>query len=136
MLKMSAIKFDLVSTFAFKRDRGLNIYTFEGFHICAISIPIQLRTEFESLPLISKVILTINENALINLSGFLFSVPLHCGPLLVALQCQEIQLKNLITWKWPEIPTMSILLVQTLVQTGVIRPCCTSAFKKNVKHFH
>lgn len=63
MIKMSAIKFDLISTFDFERDGDLNIYKFEGFHVCALSILIQLRTEFESLRLISKVILTINENA-------------------------------------------------------------------------
>lgn len=62
-LKISEIKFDLVSTFGFKRDGGLNNYKFEGLHICAVSVLIQLRTKFESLPLISKVILTINENA-------------------------------------------------------------------------
>lgn len=72
MLKMSATKSDLVSAFGFRRDGGLNTQKFEGFHICAVSILIQLRTELESLPLIGKVILTINENAQINLSGFLF----------------------------------------------------------------
>lgn len=76
MFKMSEIKFDLVSTFGFKRDGGLNTHTFEGFHICAVSILIQLRTGFESLPLLSKVILTMNDNAWINLSSFLFSVTL------------------------------------------------------------
>lgn len=134
MLKMSAIKFDLFSTFDLERGGGLNIYKFEGFHVCAVSILIKLRTEFESLPLIIKVILTINENAWINLSGFLFSVPLHCGHLTVVLQCQEIVLKSLITWKWQEVPTMRVLLVQR-TQTRVIRPCCTSLLRRMLSIF-
>lgn len=76
MIEMSEIKFDLVSTFGFKRDGDLNTHKFEGFHICAVSILIHLRTGFESLPLLSKVILTMNDNAWINLPGFLFSVTL------------------------------------------------------------